>query len=132
MADTRKNVLEVINLHTSFFMDDGVVKSVDGVDFSLKEGSTLGIVGESGSGKSVTSLSIMGLLTGTTGKVTEGQIFLDGKDIAHISEEEKRRLRGGQISMMNVSCSMKKFPKKKPGRKRRTCSERPVFPEWSG
>ncbi len=63
MADTRKNVLEVINLHTSFFMDDGVVKSVDGVDFSLKEGSTLGIVGESGSGKSVTSLSIMGLLT---------------------------------------------------------------------
>ena len=97
MADTRKNVLEVINLHTSFFMDDGVVKSVDGVDFSLKEGSTLGIVGESGSGKSVTSLSIMGLLTGTTGKVTEGQIFLDGKDIAHISEEEKRRLRGGQI-----------------------------------
>ena len=100
MADTRKNVLEVINLHTSFFMDDGVVKSVDGVDFSLKEGSTLGIVGESGSGKSVTSLSIMGLLTGTTGKVTEGQIFLDGKDIAHISEEEKRRLRGGQISMI--------------------------------
>src|SRR5699024_10664953 len=75
-------------------------KSVDGVDFSLKEGSTLGIVGESGSGKSVTSLSIMGLLTGTTGKVTEGQIFLDGKDIAHISEEEKRRLRGGQISMI--------------------------------
>ena len=100
MADMRKNVLEVINLHTSFFMDDGVVKSVDGVDFSLKEGSTLGIVGESGSGKSVTSLSIMGLLTGTTGKVTEGQIFLDGKDIAHISEEEKRRLRGGQISMI--------------------------------
>ena len=100
MADTRKNVLEVKNLHTCFFMDDGVVKSVDGVDFTLKEGSTLGIVGESGSGKSVTSLSIMGLLTGTTGKVTEGEILLDGKDIAHISNEEKRRLRGGQISMI--------------------------------
>ncbi len=100
MEDTRKNVLEVKNLHTCFFMDDGVVRSVDGVDFSLKEGSTLGIVGESGSGKSVTSLSIMGLLTGTTGKVTEGQIFLDGRDIANISEEEKRRLRGSQISMI--------------------------------
>ena len=77
-----------------------MVKSVDGVDFELKEGSTLGIVGESGSGKSVTSLSIMGLLTGTTGKIAEGEILLEGKDIAHISEEEKRKLRGSQISMI--------------------------------
>ena len=62
MEDNRKNILEVKNLHTYFYTDSGVVKSVDGVDFELKEGSTLGIVGESGSGKSVTSLSIMGLL----------------------------------------------------------------------
>lgn len=100
MADNRKNILEVKNLHTYFYTDSGIVKSVDGVDFELKEGSTLGIVGESGSGKSVTSLSIMGLLTGTTGKIAEGEILLDGKDIAHISEEEKRKLRGGQISMI--------------------------------
>lgn len=100
MADNRKNILEVKNLHTYFYTDSGVVKSVDGVDFELKEGSTLGIVGESGSGKSVTSLSIMGLLTGTTGKIAEGEILLEGKDIAHISEEEKRKLRGGQISMI--------------------------------
>ncbi len=100
MEDKRTNVLEVKNLHTYFYTDSGVVKSVDGVDFELKEGSTLGIVGESGSGKSVTSLSIMGLLTGTTGKITEGEILLEGKDIAHISEEEKRKLRGSQISMI--------------------------------
>ncbi|MDO5350121.1 MAG: ABC transporter ATP-binding protein [Lachnospiraceae bacterium] len=100
MADNRKNILEVKNLHTYFYTDSGIVKSVDGVDFELKEGSTLGIVGESGSGKSVTSLSIMGLLTGTTGKIAEGEILLEGKDIAHISEEEKRKLRGGQISMI--------------------------------
>ncbi len=100
MEDNRKNILEVKNLHTYFFTDSGVVKSVDGVDFELKEGSTLGIVGESGSGKSVTSLSIMGLLTGTTGKITEGEILLEGKDIAHISEEEKRKMRGSQISMI--------------------------------
>ncbi|MCI8950136.1 MAG: ABC transporter ATP-binding protein [Lachnospiraceae bacterium] len=100
MEDKRKNILEVKNLHTYFYTDSGVVKSVDGVDFELKEGSTLGIVGESGSGKSVTSLSIMGLLTGTTGKIAEGEILLEGNDIAHISEEEKRKLRGSQISMI--------------------------------
>ena len=100
MEDNRKNILEVKNLHTYFYTDSGVVKSVDGVDFELKEGATLGIVGESGSGKSVTSLSIMGLLTGTTGKIAEGEILLEGRDIAHISEEEKRKLRGSQISMI--------------------------------
>ncbi len=100
MEDNRKNILEVKNLHTYFYTDSGVVKSVDGVDFVLKEGATLGIVGESGSGKSVTSLSIMGLLTGTTGKIAEGEILLEGRDIAHISEEEKRKMRGSQISMI--------------------------------
>jgi len=81
-------------------LDEGEVRSVDGVDIDLKEGSTLGFVGESGSGKSVTALSIMGLLMGTRGKITEGTIRLDGKDIVHISEEEKRKLRGGKISMI--------------------------------
>lgn len=100
MAEDRKNVLEVKNLHTYFYTDSGVVRSVDGVDFELREGSTLGIVGESGSGKSVTSLSIMGLLAGTTGKIAEGEILLEGKDIAHISEEEKRKMRGSKISMI--------------------------------
>lgn len=95
-----KNILEIKDLHTYFFMDDTVVKSVDGVDIELKKGATLGIVGESGSGKSVTALSVMGLLMGTRGKVVQGNILLDGKDIVHISEEEKRKLRGNQISMI--------------------------------
>ena len=68
--------------------------------FELKEGSTLGIVGESGSGKSVTALSVMGLLMGTTGKVVEGQILLDGRDITNLSAEERRKIRGNQISMI--------------------------------
>ena len=98
--DTRKNILEIKNMHTYFFTDNGVVKSVDGVDIELKEGSTLGIVGESGSGNSVTALSVMGLLMGTTGKVVEGQILLDGRDITNLSAEERRKIRGNQISMI--------------------------------
>ncbi len=98
--DTRKNILEIKNMHTYFFTDNGVVKSVEGVDIELKEGSTLGIVGESGSGKSVTALSVMGLLMGTTGKVVEGQILLDGRDITNLSAEERRKIRGNQISMI--------------------------------
>ena len=83
----KKNILEIKNMHTYFFTDNGVVKSVDGVDIELKKGSTLGIVGESGSGKSVTALSVMGLLAGTTGKVVEGEILLDGQDILKLSED---------------------------------------------
>ena len=100
MENETKYVLEVKNLHTYFFTDGGVVKSVDGVDFGLRQGSTLGIVGESGSGKSVTSLSIMGLFQGTTGKIVEGEILLEGKDIAHLPEEERRKMRGREISMI--------------------------------
>ena len=95
-----ENVLEVKNLCTYFFLDSGVVKAVDGLDFELKKNSTLGIVGESGGGKSVTSLSIMGLLKGTTGKVVDGQIIFDGRDIVPLSEEERRRIRGNQIAMI--------------------------------
>lgn len=95
-----KNILEIKNMRTYFHMDSGVVKSVDGVDIELKEGSTLGIVGESGSGKSVTALSVMGLLMGTTGKIEGGEILLDGKDIVKFGAEERRKLRGSKISMI--------------------------------
>jgi oligopeptide/dipeptide ABC transporter ATP-binding protein len=98
--NTQKNILEIKNLCTYFYTDDGVVKSVDGVDLTMKEGSTLGIVGESGSGKSVTALSVMGLLMGTAGKTVDGQILLDGKDIINVSDETKRKLRGSQIAMI--------------------------------
>lgn len=95
-----KNILEIKNLHTYFYTDNGVVKAVDGVDINLKEGSTLGVVGESGSGKSVTALSVMSLLDGTQGKIVEGEILFDSKDIINISDEEKRKLKGNQIAMI--------------------------------
>lgn len=98
--NTQKNILEIKNLCTYFYTDDGVVKSVDGVDLTMKQGSTLGIVGESGSGKSVTALSVMGLLMGTAGKTVDGQILLDGQDIVNVSDETKRKLRGSQIAMI--------------------------------
>ena len=95
-----ENILEVKNLCTYFYLDSGIVKAVDGLDFELRKNSTLGIVGESGSGKSVTSLSIMGLLKGTTGKVAEGQIIFDGEDILPLSDEERRKIRGNKIAMI--------------------------------
>ena len=100
MEKTNKNILEIKNLHTYFYTDSGVVKSVDGVDIELKEGSTLGIVGESGSGKSVTALSVMGLLMGTTGKIAEGEIIFEDQDLVKLSDEERRKMRGEKISMI--------------------------------
>ena len=73
-------LLEVKNLKTYFYTEDGVVKAVDGVDFKVFPGEVLGLVGESGCGKSVTSLSIMRLIS-QPGKVVEGQILFDNKDL---------------------------------------------------
>jgi oligopeptide/dipeptide ABC transporter ATP-binding protein len=92
-------ILEVKNLKTYFFTEDGVVKSVDGVDFFVNRGEVLGLVGESGCGKSVTSLSIMRLI-GQPGKVMEGEVIFDGKDILTIPEEEMVHIRGNRISMI--------------------------------
>ena len=100
MENTNNNILEIKNLHTYFYTDSGVIKSVDGVDIELREGSTLGIVGESGSGKSVTALSVMGLLMGTTGKVAEGEILFEGRDLTKLDDEERRKMRGEKISMI--------------------------------
>ena len=100
MENTNNNILEIKNLHTYFYTDSGVIKSVDGVDIELREGSTLGIVGESGSGKSVTALSVMGLLMGTTGKVAEGEILFEGRDLTKLDDEERRKMSGEKISMI--------------------------------
>ena len=100
MENTNNNILEIKNLHTYFYTDSGVIKSVDGVDIELREGTTLGIVGESGSGKSVTALSGMGLLMGTTGKVAEGEILFEGRDLTKLDDEERRKMRGEKISMI--------------------------------
>lgn len=93
-------VLKVEDLHTVFHNSDGPVKVLEGVSFELKKGHTLGLVGESGSGKSVTSLSIMGLFQGTKGAVEQGHIFFEGTDILPLSERERRKLRGREISMI--------------------------------
>jgi oligopeptide/dipeptide ABC transporter ATP-binding protein len=93
------SLLEVRNLKTHFFTDDGVVKAVDDVSFSIGRGRTLGLVGESGSGKSVTALSIARLVE-RPGRIVAGEILLDGQDILKLSEPEMRRWRGGRVSMI--------------------------------
>lgn len=92
-------LLRVTDLKTYFFLDDGVVKAVDGVSFRLNRGQTLGLVGESGCGKSVTSLSVMRLIA-NPGRIVEGSIYLRGLDLAQLNEEEMRHIRGNRISMI--------------------------------
>ncbi|MDC7279202.1 ABC transporter ATP-binding protein [Butyrivibrio fibrisolvens] len=98
MADS-KYVLEVKDLHTSFFTDAGEVKAVNGVSFNLEPGKTLGIVGESGSGKSVTAYSIMQILA-QTGRITGGEVLFKGEDITKYSEREMQKFRGSKCSII--------------------------------
>lgn len=92
-------LLDVKNLKTYFFTEDGVVKAVDGVDITVKPGEVLGLVGESGCGKSVTSLSIMRLI-GIPGKIVEGEIYFEGRNLLKLSEAEMVDMRGNRISMI--------------------------------
>ena len=85
MENEKKPLLEVKNLKTYFFTEDGVVKAVDGVDFDVKQGEVLGLVGESGCGKSVTSLSILRLV-GIPGKIVEGEVFFSGRNLLKITD----------------------------------------------
>ena len=93
-------LLQVKDLRTQFFTQDGVVNAVNGVTFDLFEEETLGIVGESGSGKSVTALSIMGLIPQPPGKITGGEVLFRGKDLVTMPEEEMRKIRGKEIAMI--------------------------------
>jgi oligopeptide transport system ATP-binding protein len=93
-------MLEVNNLKTHFKTQDGVVKSVDGVSFSLESGETLGIVGESGSGKSVTALSIMQLNPKPPVEYPEGEILFEGDDLLQAPESRMRKIRGNDIAMI--------------------------------
>lgn len=99
MSEINQPLLEVKNLKTYFYTEDGTVRAVDGVDFSVYPGEVLGIVGESGCGKSVTSLSIMRLIS-VPGKIVEGEINFDGKNLVTASEEEMMQVRGNRISMI--------------------------------
>ncbi len=94
-----KKLLEVKNLHTYFYTNKGIIKAVQGVDFTIEAGKTLGIVGESGSGKSVTSFSILNLID-HPGRIVEGEINFDGENLVNYSKEEMRGIRGNDISMI--------------------------------
>jgi len=96
MAD----LIQVKNLQTSFFTPEGEVRAIDGVSFDISEGKTLGLVGESGCGKSVTSLSIMRLIQSPPGKIVGGEISYRGRDLLKLSNEEMRKIRGNEISMI--------------------------------
>lgn len=92
-------LLEVNDLHTSFFTDSGEVKAVNGVSFSLEKGKVLGIVGESGSGKSVTAYSIMQILA-PTGKIVSGSIKLDSQELVGCDEKTMKDVRGNKVSII--------------------------------
>ncbi|WP_077617300.1 ABC transporter ATP-binding protein [Bacillus sinesaloumensis] len=93
-------LLEVKNLKTYFYKKKSVIPAVDGVDLKINKGETLAIVGESGSGKSITSLSIMKLVPSPAGKIVEGEIILDGKNLVDLSEAEMCKVRGNDVSMI--------------------------------
>src|SRR5690554_4114106 len=93
-------LLEVKELQTFFYTDDGIAKAVDGVSYDLEMGETLGIVGESGCGKSVTSLSIMRLIPEPPGKIVDGEITFKGKVLSKLSQDGMRKIRGNEISMI--------------------------------
>src|SRR4030043_185027 len=93
-------LLEVKNLKTYFYTDDGVAKAVDDVTFDLDKGETLGLVGESGCGKSVSALSVMRLIPDPPGKIVGGQIMFKGQDLAQLSEREMQDIRGNDIAMI--------------------------------
>jgi peptide/nickel transport system ATP-binding protein len=100
MMIENQTLLRIENLKTSFSTNRGIVKAVDGVDLEIKSGETLGLVGESGCGKSVTALSIMRLIPDPPGKIVDGRILFDGRDLIRLSDVEIRHIRGNRISMI--------------------------------
>ena len=93
-------LLQVRDLKTQFFTEEGIVNAVDGVSFDVEEGETLGLVGESGCGKSVSALSILRLIPNPPGKIVAGEILFEGEDLLKLNEEEIRHVRGNRIAMV--------------------------------
>jgi oligopeptide transport system ATP-binding protein len=93
-------LLDVRNLRTQFFTQDGVVRAVNGMSYTLDEGETLGIVGESGSGKSVGVMSLIRLIPSPPGKIVGGEVLFEGRDLLKASDGEIRSIRGNKISMI--------------------------------
>ena len=95
-----QHLLEVDDLKMYFHTEDGVVRAVDGVSYTLDRGETLGVVGESGSGKSVTAMTIMGLISMPPGKIEGGDVRYRGRSILEMTEEEMQHIRGNDIAMI--------------------------------
>jgi oligopeptide/dipeptide ABC transporter ATP-binding protein len=93
-------LIQVKNLRTSFFTPEGEVRAIDDISFEIAAGQTLGLVGESGCGKSVTSLSIMRLIQSPPGRIVGGEILYRGRDLLALNNEEMRKIRGNEISMI--------------------------------
>jgi oligopeptide transport system ATP-binding protein len=95
-----EQLIQIKNLKSVFHTEDGVFTAIDGVSFSINRGEVLGVVGESGCGKSVTSLSIMRLIPDPPGKIVSGEILFEGEDLLKKGEQEMRKIRGNDISMI--------------------------------
>ena len=95
-----QHLLEVDDLKMYFHTEDGIVRAVDGVSYTLDRGETLGVVGESGSGKSVTAMTIMGLISMPPGKIEGGDVRYRGRSILEMTEEEMQHIRGNDIAMI--------------------------------
>jgi len=94
------SLLQIKELRTHFFTDEGVVRAVDGISYDVQEGETMGLVGESGCGKSVSALSILRLIPSPPGKIVGGEVWFDGEDLLKVDEEEIRHVRGNRIAMI--------------------------------
>ena len=99
MVERKQKILEIKDLKTHFFTENGIAKAVDGVDFDIFQGETLGLVGESGCGKSVTAFSVVRLLD-YPGKVVGGEVIFKGDDLLQKSEDQMRKIRGKEIGMI--------------------------------
>jgi peptide/nickel transport system ATP-binding protein/oligopeptide transport system ATP-binding protein len=93
-------ILQIRDLHTYFYLEEGVVKAVNGVGFFIRPGETLAVVGESGCGKSVTALSVMRLIQSPPGRIVDGHILFGGTDLSRLDDEAMRHIRGNRISMI--------------------------------
>ena len=100
MADNANLILEVKDLSVVFETDEETVYAVNGLNFSLEKGKTIGLVGETGAGKTTTALSILNLVPDPPGRISAGEIILDGKNVLKMSDRELEDIRGRAVSMI--------------------------------
>ena len=100
MSENKDILLDIRDLSVQFNTDSGVVKAVNHLNMQLERGKSLGFVGETGAGKTTTALSILQLVQTPPGEITSGEILFNGQDVRKMTDAEKRRLRGGDVSMI--------------------------------